>query len=104
MGVTMLKIKVVTVSKSEWWFPPWQSFSTEVNLHIPPIPRAYLTMSGEVSDCHDYGGWGRMLLARDIAQHPTMHKRAPPHIHPKELSCPKMMVPLLTYPDLGDEG
>lgn len=32
MGVTMLKVKVVTVTKSEWWFPPWQKSSTGVIL------------------------------------------------------------------------
>lgn len=40
MGVTTLKIKVPTVTKSQWWFSPWESSATGVIL--PPTKR-YLT-------------------------------------------------------------
>lgn len=33
MGVITLKVNVVTVTKSEGWFHPWQRFSSGVILH-----------------------------------------------------------------------
>lgn len=70
---------------------------------VPPTPKGYLLMSGDICGCCDWGGgrapgikWHQNLEAKDAAQHPTVHRMLPKQNQPQMSTVRRLGNPGLT--------